>query len=94
MRRALVFLTTSILTAAPAAGETTRAKQAILVEHSTGRVLFEKGADTPMAPSSMTKLMTLFLASEGMKEGRAGENAMVKIAQRAAACAVEHNLSP
>lgn len=84
MRRTLVFLTAYILTAAPAAAETTRAKQAILVEHPSGRVLFEKSGETPMAPSSMTKLMTLFLAFEAMKEGRAGEAAMVKIGKRAA----------
>jgi D-alanyl-D-alanine carboxypeptidase (penicillin-binding protein 5/6) len=85
MRRALVLLTALFLAAAPAAAETTRAKQAVLVEHPSGRVLFEKAADTPMAPSSMTKLMTLFLAFEAMKEGRPGETATVKISKRAAA---------
>lgn len=84
MRQALVFLTALILTAAPAAAETTRAKQAILVEHPTGRVLFEKASEKEMAPSSMTKLMTLFLAFEALKEGRVSESASVKISKRAA----------
>lgn len=71
--------------AAPAAAESTRAKQAILVEHPSARVLFEKAADKAMAPSSMTKLMTLFLAFEALKAGRVGETTMVKISKRAAA---------
>lgn len=84
MRRALAFLMAFILTAAPAAAETTRAKQAILVEHPSGRVLFEKASDKEMPPSSMTKLMTLFLAFEALKEGRVSETTSVKISKRAA----------
>lgn len=85
MGRTLVFLMAFILTAAPAAAETTRAKQAILIEHPSGRVLFEKAADAPMPPSSMTKLMTLYLAFEALKEGRVSETTSVKISKRAAA---------
>lgn len=85
MNRAFLALTAFLMTAAPAAAESTRAKQAILVEHPSGRVLFEKAADKAMAPSSMTKLMTLFLAFEALKAGRVGETAMVKISKRAAA---------
>jgi len=70
--------------AAPAAAESTRAKEAILVEHPGGRVLFEKAEDKAMAPSSMTKLMTLYLAFEALKEGRVSETASVKISKRAA----------
>ena len=84
MHRAFAFLTAFIMAAAPAAAESTRAKQAILVEHPSGRVLFEKAADKAMAPSSMTKLMTLYLAFAALKEGRVGEAAAVKIGKRAA----------
>jgi D-alanyl-D-alanine carboxypeptidase (penicillin-binding protein 5/6) len=73
-----------IALAAPAAAESTRAKQAILVEHPSGRVLFEKAEDKPMAPSSMTKLMTLYLAFEALKDGRVSETTAVKISKRAA----------
>ena len=85
MRRPLLFLAALVLTAAPAAAESTRAKQAVLVEHPSGRVLFEKAADREMAPSSMTKLMTLYLAFEAMKSGRISEAATVTISKRAAA---------
>jgi D-alanyl-D-alanine carboxypeptidase (penicillin-binding protein 5/6) len=70
--------------ATPACAESTRAKQAILIEHPGGRVLFEKAEDKPMAPSSMTKLMTLHLAFEALKEGRVSETTAVKISKRAA----------
>ncbi|MBL8665267.1 MAG: D-alanyl-D-alanine carboxypeptidase [Candidatus Odyssella sp.] len=85
MLRSLIFLTALALAAAPAAGETTRAKQAILVEHPSGRVLFERAADQEMAPSSMTKLMTLYLAFEALKAGRVSEATTLKIGKRAAA---------
>ncbi len=77
-------MATLFLVAAPAAAESTRARQAIIVEHPSGRVVFEKAADKAMAPSSMTKLMTLYLAFEALKAGRVGETTMVKVSKRAA----------
>lgn len=47
----------------------TQAKHAIMVEGSTGAVLFEQDADTSMPPSSMSKLMTLYMAFEKLKDG-------------------------
>ncbi|WP_252508706.1 D-alanyl-D-alanine carboxypeptidase family protein [Magnetospira sp. QH-2] len=48
----------------------TKAKQAILLDFNTGAVLFEKEPDTRMAPSSMSKLMTVFMLLEALKDGR------------------------
>ncbi|MBL4601968.1 MAG: D-alanyl-D-alanine carboxypeptidase [Emcibacteraceae bacterium] len=45
------------------------AKQAILIEASTGDVLFEKKADEQMTPSSMSKLMTVYIAFQQLKSG-------------------------
>lgn len=95
MKRTLIFLTALALMAAPAAAESTRAKQAILVEHPSGRVLLEKSADKEMAPSSLTKLMTLYLAFEALKAGRVTEAATVKISKRAASArGATMNLEP
>ncbi|HLO12820.1 MAG TPA: D-alanyl-D-alanine carboxypeptidase family protein [Pseudoneobacillus sp.] len=47
-----------------------KADAAILVEASTGRVLFEKNADTVLGIASMTKMMTEYLLLEAIKEGR------------------------
>ncbi len=51
-------------------GITISAKSAILMERSTGRVLFEYEADTPMPPASITKIMTLLLVMEAMENGK------------------------
>ena len=36
-----------------------KAKSAILVEASTGKILFEKNADEKLHPASMTKMMSM-----------------------------------
>jgi serine-type D-Ala-D-Ala carboxypeptidase (penicillin-binding protein 5/6) len=46
------------------------ADAAILVEASSGRVLYEKNADTVLGIASMTKMMTEYLLLEAIKEGR------------------------
>ncbi|MCD6074796.1 MAG: Serine-type D-Ala-D-Ala carboxypeptidase, partial [Rhodospirillales bacterium] len=48
----------------------TAAKQAILIDYQTGQVLFEKNADDRMTPSSMSKMATVYLAFQRLKEGR------------------------
>ncbi|MBL0941664.1 MAG: D-alanyl-D-alanine carboxypeptidase, partial [Alphaproteobacteria bacterium] len=48
---------------------TTKAKQAILIDAQNGLVLFEKNADELMVPSSMTKIMTVYMALEHIKQG-------------------------
>jgi serine-type D-Ala-D-Ala carboxypeptidase (penicillin-binding protein 5/6) len=47
-----------------------QADAAILIEASTGRVLYEKNADTVLGIASMTKMMTEYLLLEAIKEGR------------------------
>lgn len=42
---------------------------AVLVEASTGKILAGKDADTRFSPASMTKVMTLLVACENLKEG-------------------------
>lgn len=43
------------------------AKQAMLIDYQTGTVLLQKRAEEPMHPSSMTKIMTAYLAIEKIK---------------------------
>jgi len=47
-----------------------KAREAILMDYDTGTVLYEKNADAPTYPSSMTKIMTIYLAFERLKDGR------------------------
>ncbi len=55
-------------TAAQASIETP-AKQAILVDHATGTVLFAKNSEQAMPPSSMSKLMTLYVLFDRIANG-------------------------
>lgn len=43
---------------------------ALLMEASTGQVLYEKDADTPVHPASVTKVMTMLLVMEALDTGK------------------------
>lgn len=45
-------------------------KAAILIEASTGKVLYVQNAEQPLPPASMTKMMTEYLVLEAIKEGK------------------------
>lgn len=53
-----------------AQGIETKARQAILLDYDTGAVLFEKDADARMPTSSMSKVMTMYLVFEALRDGR------------------------
>ena len=53
----------------PALAIETIAKQAFLIDMTTGEVLFEKNADQPMAPASMSKMMTAYMIFERLRDG-------------------------
>ncbi|MGB0749768.1 MAG: D-alanyl-D-alanine carboxypeptidase family protein [Magnetospiraceae bacterium] len=72
LRRSFVILTLMVaLTFGSARADTieTTAKQAYLVDLQTGNVLMEKNSDETMVPSSMSKMMTLYMVFEKLKEG-------------------------
>ena len=45
------------------------APSGILMEYSTGKILYEKNVDEKMAPASMTKIMTILLIEEAIERG-------------------------
>ena len=53
----------------PALAIETIAEQAFLIDMTTGEVLFEKNADQPMAPASMSKMMTAYMIFERLRDG-------------------------
>ena len=59
------------------------AKTAILVENTTGKILYEKGKDTKMSPASMTKIMTLLLTMEALESGKITLDDKVTISKKA-----------
>lgn len=58
-------------------------KQAILLDLSTNTVLLEKNADQRMPPSSMSKLMTLYMVFEALKDGRLSFDHTLPVSERA-----------
>lgn len=65
----VLFFGVSVSTQAIAAFET-KATHAVLMDAETGAVLFEKKGEVLMSPASMSKLMTLTMLFEAVKEGR------------------------
>ena len=60
MKILLTLLTSIFLTKNSFAVET-NAKQALLFDQETKTIIFEKNADDLMSPSSMSKIMTIYL---------------------------------
>ena len=70
--RALTFRIFALLMlmALPARAFDTNARAAWVYDMSTGTVLMEKNADEPLPPASMSKLMTLTMLFEALRDGR------------------------
>ncbi len=68
----LLFLSTAglFLSAISAHAYETEATHALLMDATTGYIMFEKNADEPMPPASMSKLMTAYLIFENLKSGK------------------------
>lgn len=59
-------------------------KSAILMEPTTGTILFEKNAHESLRPASITKIMTLLLIYEAVESGKIQWNDIVTVSERAA----------
>jgi D-alanyl-D-alanine carboxypeptidase (penicillin-binding protein 5/6) len=60
-----------------------QAKFAVLMDANTGEVLYEKQAHASMVPSSMTKLMTLYILFDQLKNKRVTLQTPVTISEKA-----------
>src|SRR3954469_9428819 len=58
---------------------------AIVIDANSGEVLYDKRADSPRYPASVTKVMTLYLTFEALSEGRLKMTDRVVMSPRAAA---------
>ena len=59
------------------------AGSAIMIESSTGEILYKKNANQRMAPASMTKIMSLILIMENIESGRLKWNDIVVVSKNA-----------
>jgi len=75
LRKLFLVISIILFNAYPNFGQAyeTSAKYAIVMDYETGTVLYEKNADQQMVPSSMTKLMTAYVAFERL------QNSMLKL---------------
>lgn len=61
-----------------------KSPSAILMEASTGQVIYEKDADTSLHPASITKIMTLILIFDAIKDGKIALDDEVTVSEYAA----------
>jgi D-alanyl-D-alanine carboxypeptidase (penicillin-binding protein 5/6) len=87
---ALLFGSGSVAAADVPTGPQINGKSAILMDAATGQVMYQMNADEPLPPASMSKMMTEYLVSKAVKDGRlkwddvvaTQENASMQIGSR------------
>ncbi len=91
MKRVFCYITVMFLLvgifpmAVSAAGLEVPAKSAVLMDLATGTVLYESNSHTPLAPASVTKVMTMLLIMEAIDDHRISWDDMVTASETAAA---------
>ena len=84
MKRFLLILAITFLAASPGrAAFETRAGAAWVYDMTTGTVLLEKQAEVPLPPASMSKLMTLYMLFEALRDGRVTMDTEFAVSTRA-----------
>ena len=73
----------TVLQVAPLWAFDTTARAAYVLDQGTGTVLLDKNADEPLPPASMSKLMTLYVAFEALKDGRLTLDETLPVSQHA-----------
>ncbi len=81
----LALLVIALPAQASAAELDTDGKSAVLMDLQTGTILYEKNAHEPLAPASVTKVMTLLLIMEAIDSGKIGWEDSVTASEAAAA---------
>lgn len=70
MKKIILFILLLFPVFVKAEDLTPNAESGILIEYSTGKILYSKKIDEKLAPASMTKIMTLLLIMEAIEEGK------------------------
>lgn len=81
--RLLVLTLASLVVALPAHAFETHARAAWVYDMTTDTVLLEKNADVALPPASMSKLMTVNMLFEALKDGRVSMDTQFPVSARA-----------
>ena len=86
MKKIIIFIVSFFIFLGVVSAEefASNAKSAILMEYSTGKVLYEKNSNERLAPASMTKVMTMLLTMEAIDDGKISMDSVVTISENAA----------
>jgi D-alanyl-D-alanine carboxypeptidase len=69
---------------APAPGHAASKYAAMVLDVESGKVLFSRNADARRHPASLTKVMTLYMVFEALRDGRLSMNQRLPVSARAA----------
>jgi serine-type D-Ala-D-Ala carboxypeptidase (penicillin-binding protein 5/6) len=83
--RPLFIVLALVLAALPARAFETSATAAWVYDMTTGTVLMDKNADEPLPPASMSKLMTINMLFEALRDGRVTMETEFAVSSRAKA---------
>lgn len=83
MRTFLICIAAALAIAAPARAFDTAATSAWVYDVQSGTVLMEKNADVPLPPASMSKLMTLTMLFEALRDGRVAMDTTFPVSEKA-----------
>ena len=85
MKKFMLFLMLLFVFITPISAEdlTLNAKSSILIEASTGKILYEKNKDERYAPASMTKMMSLVIIMDNIYNGNLRLDEMIKTSKNA-----------
>lgn len=79
----LLFISIPLVKAEEVEDLAPNAKSAIMIEASTGEILFQKNKDEKLAPASMTKMMSMLLIMEEIENGNLKWNEMITTSEKA-----------
>jgi len=83
MRFSLILSLFFCISSTVAHGFDTRATAALVIDYDSGTVLLEKNSERALPPASMSKLMTLNMLFEALKEGRLTLNSKLRVSTKA-----------
>ncbi len=75
----LLFIIPGLLSAEPVIN----ARSAVLMDNTTGAILFEKNSNLSIPPASMTKLMTLYIVYKNIEDGKLSKDELIHVGKNA-----------